>query len=149
MPNQSPSLKATLSFCVWYFASNVEVPEFKINSTGLKVVNSKYKEKLRQQAQGKKVRAPGFQEYTALSAGSEAEHEGQGETRGQVSAHDADEALAEARVGEKEQIAEAVGGIATAAPTKPLARERIAMAATGAQVEQVTEGETAIAAEGD
>ena len=51
-----------------------------MNSSGLKVIEAKYREKARQRAQGKTVRVPGFQEFAALSVGSEIEPEGQGES---------------------------------------------------------------------
>ena len=43
-----------MAYYTWYFVTNVEVPGFKINSFGLKIVNSKYKEKQQQRAKGKK-----------------------------------------------------------------------------------------------
>ena len=97
----------TLSNFSWYYIANVEVPEFKMNSSALKVIEAKYREKARQRAQGKTVRVPGFQEFTALSAGSEIEPEGHGESQVPVPEQTADIAAADARSGDPEQVIEA------------------------------------------
>ena len=49
------------------------MPEYKINSSGMKLIVAKYKGKAHQRDHGKRVRVAGFHEYEALSYGSEVE----------------------------------------------------------------------------
>ena len=108
MPSQSPSLLMSMAYCSWYFIANVEVPEYKIKFSGLKLIVAKYKGKAHQYEQGKRVRVAGFYEYEALSAGSEVEPEGRGEGRSKATTDVADEAIAEAHIEEGQAAEEGV-----------------------------------------
>ena len=79
-----------MTYFSWYFIANTEVPEYKINSSGLKLIVAKYKGKAQQRDQGKRIRVVRLHEYEALSADSEVEPEGLGETGGRVAGNIAD-----------------------------------------------------------
>jgi len=65
MLTQTPYLLMTMAYCSWYFIANSEVLEYKINSSGLKLIAAKYRGKAQQHDQGKRVRVARLHEYEA------------------------------------------------------------------------------------
>lgn len=60
MPECTSSLRTSLGYCTWYFASNTEPQDFKINALGIHLIFAKHEGKAKEQAQGKRVRIPRF-----------------------------------------------------------------------------------------
>jgi len=74
-PLRDPGLWTTLCFCQWYAASNSTPPGFKANSSGVKLISHRLRQKASDKMEGKRVRVPGIEEFIAVddSEASDAE----------------------------------------------------------------------------
>ena len=71
MPQRTPNLLIMLGFCQWYQASNSNPQEFNINSSGIKLISKRLRQKAIELNQEKRVGIPGLPEFLA-EADSEA-----------------------------------------------------------------------------
>ena len=53
----------TLGLCQWYYASNSNPLEFKINSSGIKLISNQFRHKVSEFDQGKRVQLPGLSKF--------------------------------------------------------------------------------------
>jgi len=63
MPIRTPNILMTLGFCQWYKTSNSNPSEFNINSSGIKLICNRLKQKAIEFDQGKQVWVPGVPEF--------------------------------------------------------------------------------------
>ena len=65
----------TLCFCQWYATFNSTPLGFKANSSGVKLISQRLKQKVSERREGRRVRVPGMEEFVAVddSEASDAE----------------------------------------------------------------------------
>jgi len=65
-PLRDPGLRTTLCFCQWYAASNSTPPGFNANSSGVRLIAHRMRQKASEKKEGKRVRVPGIEEFIAV-----------------------------------------------------------------------------------
>ena len=65
-PLRDPNLLMTLCFFQWYATSNSTPLEFKVNSSGVKLISQRLRQKASDKREGKRVHTPGIEEFVAV-----------------------------------------------------------------------------------